>query len=208
MLTPALLLLALSHVACTTGATPCTNPSPCGAGFECLASRCVREGADPVHSDAALTLVEPTSSWLQLGAELLREPALFPVADRRSGATTLVLELPLPAESRPLESAFLVLQPTATRAELADVTVTVALGREGDDHRPPKLDGLPVRGLVRGGPTPLPLRVDVTALVRARLGASRSQLVLVLDAPSGDGLGVELAVAEGPPPRLELFFAP
>jgi hypothetical protein len=188
----------------------------CPEGSECLANRCTLLGADPVASDTRRIVATPQAiavvSADQPGPNVELPPAI--TFGGRAGAAALYLDFaPEWLGARSLESAFLILEPMpGTHRGASDVEVHA--WRVTGAWQASELSWLaqPRRappsaiGIARAAP-PMPLRVDVTSIVRYFAQHPRSDRGIVLKAGGSGALGASFATgaAGGNAPRLELY---
>jgi hypothetical protein len=188
----------------------------CPEGSECLANRCTLLGADPVASDTRRIVVVPAAIGVVSADAPGPSAELAPAVTFGSTAGAAALYLDFAPEWRraqSIESAFLILEPMpGTRRGRADVRVHA--WRVTEDWRASELSWLaqPRRahpgavGIARAAP-PMPLRMDVTALVRYFAEHERSEHGIVLRAGGGSESGASFATGAsgGTAPRLELY---
>ena len=207
--------LALSLAACDRSTQPCMGVGTCPEGTECLANRCTLLGADPVAADTRRLVALP-SAMAVIEADQPESDGELPPAitfGSAHGASALYLRFaPLWRGAKSIESAFLVLEPMpGTRRGPNDVEVDV--WRVGGAWSPDELEWLAqpelvpprARGLARAAP-PMPLRIDVTEIVRYFAANERSDHGFALRAGSGElGASFATGASGGAAPRLELY---
>ncbi|MEZ4375066.1 MAG: DNRLRE domain-containing protein [Polyangiaceae bacterium] len=205
-----LALLAALTVGCASGPKPCVNPGSCGSGYECLANTCVRQGGEPVAPRTERVALEP-ARWQVLTPG---QPQGSPVAVHFGGDSDdvflLDFELPGIAASR-VSRAFLLLSPLPDAAQGAgDANVSAwrlveSWSDDVDYIHQPKADRPSADGIAHA---PLPLRIDVTDLVRRWLANSGSTHGIVLKSSSSAGQPQVYATGLGPgrAPLLEVYF--
>ncbi len=207
-------LLALA--ACAPSPRPCMGVGTCPEGSECLANRCTLLGADPVAADTRRLVVVPSTIRVLGAADREASGELGPAVTfgSASGGAALFLKFP-PSwrRAKRIDSAFLVLDPMpGTRRGPQDVSVEawrVGKAWEADSIRwLEKPDLLPPRaaGVARAAP-PMPLRVDVTAIVLHLWEHPENDHGIALTAGGGSDVGVSFATGAsgGSAPRLELY---
>ncbi len=204
--------LALSWLGgCAPSPAPCTTPGTCPEQHECIANRCVVVGSDPASPRAARLVLWPDA--LALSGEGGALPVLVSFG-AALGEQRLYLRFPPRWGQRRVEVAFLVLS-AAPRAAAPSEPVLVSASLPLSQWRgpfvstsdAPSLGAPQSQGLARGR-SPLPLRLDVTSIVRQWAQPGQGHRGLVLSAPAGAGLGASysLGTGEGPAPYLELYF--
>lgn len=212
----ALVLLAASAVACSQSVKPCMGPGTCPEGTECLANRCTLLGADPVSADTRRLVALP-SELAVIGASSPETRGELPPSvtfGSPHGGSALYLRFePLWRSARKVESAFLVLEPMAG-VPRGPEDVPVRVWRVGEDWNAGELHWLAqpallppsARGIARTSP-PMPLRVDVTEIVRYYKQHERSDHGFALRASGSSDVGASFATGSigGTAPRLELY---
>ncbi|MCA9627923.1 MAG: DNRLRE domain-containing protein [Myxococcales bacterium] len=207
----AALASAALTLSCASGPRPCVSTA-CGTGYECLANTCVRAGGEPVAPQTERVALEP-SRWQVLSQG--RQPEAGAVAVHFGGRAddVYLLDFDLPAlEADAVSRAFLLLFPLPDAAQgTNDASVSAwRLVEPWNDrvdyiHQPkaarPSSDGI--------ARSPLPLRVDVTALVRRWLANQGTTHGIVLRSSSGAGQPQVYATGfgAGRAPLLEVYFA-
>ncbi|MCC6217268.1 MAG: hypothetical protein IT376_20590 [Polyangiaceae bacterium] len=206
---------ALLALACAPGPQPCVTPGTCPTGEECLANRCVASGGEPVAPGARRVVLAPVELAVIREGRALRGLPLA-VTFGRAGAPREALLLGFGGELRrdgELEAAFLVLEPVEGEPSAEDVPVRVSRvlerWRPGEvgGRRAPAAGEPSARGVARTRPA-LPLRVDVTAIVRRWRADPHGAAGVVVraDAESPDGATYALGSGRGRAPYLELYL--
>jgi hypothetical protein len=204
----ALSLLLLG--ACASPPTPCAVAHACAAGEECLANRCVPSGGEPVPERGQRVLLtleqlgvwdEPQGSWQALGPRVL-------LGDAALGEQTLCLRFAQPEQKLQIHAAFLLVYPFVDApppgSDLRFVVQRFAAAWPSSGA--PRLDGRTVAlGSAHAG-APLPLRIDVTELVRELQRGREANLGLTIRAASDalPGASYHTGVA-GRAPELEIY---
>lgn len=188
----------------------------CPEGSECLANRCTLLGADPVAADTRRLVALPQAMAVVSASAETASEDLAPAVTFGSAAGGAALFLDFPPvwrQARRLESAFVVLDPMpGTRRGPADVRVDA--WRVGERWSREELNWLDkpdlvppsASGIARAAP-PMPLRVDVTAIVAHLVEHAENDHGIALTAGGGDDVGVSFATGSGGgnAPRLELY---
>jgi hypothetical protein len=188
----------------------------CPEGSECLANRCTLLGADPVAGDTRRLIALPRSMAVVSASENTASAELAPAVTFGSaaGGAALFLDFaPIWHQRQKVESAFIVLDPMpGTRRGPEDVRVDA--WRVAEDWSAEELDWLDkpdlvppsASGIARASP-PMPLRVDVTAIVAHLADHRENDHGIALTAGGGDDVGVSFATGSGGgnAPRLELY---
>lgn len=202
-----LVALAALTLGCAPARGPCASPA-CGAGYECLANRCVPSGGEPVPPGSRRVSLEPSAVGVASGTG--------PSAATLGGATSSALYLrfdPSWKSEGAVSAAFLLLETMdGTSPSPRDVPLEVWLvGSPWSAERTrrgsrPALRGPRSTGYARTSPRAI-VRIDVTRLAR-ELARRRDDEGLAVTAPASDGPGVVLSTGTaGPPPRFELYLA-
>lgn len=207
-----LLVSAFLLSSCASGPRPCVGPSACGAGYECLANTCVRTGGEPVSPSNERVALEPTR-WQVLSPDRDDDGASSSVHFGGATADVYLLDFELPAlPPEKLSRAFLIVAPLPDAAQgSSDARVSawriVERWEAGDVGyvQQPKADRPSAAGIARA---PLPLRIDVTELVRRWLENHGTTHGIVLKSGSGPGQPQVYATGLGPgrAPVLEIYF--
>jgi hypothetical protein len=208
-------LILLQASACAPLPTPCFGQDACPVGEECLANRCSPVGGEPVAPDSARQVAEVldlaiVAEHFDFGASLPQELTL---GAERLGTTLVLMRFePVWRRLAGISQAFLLVDPLPEgRVSLHDVEVELWRidgewsTREVSWHAQPPLAHPAAQGIARSGP--LPLRMDVTRVIRYLMAHPRADHGLALRAPAGRGAGVRLAsgMGGGHPPRLEIY---
>jgi hypothetical protein len=212
----AALWFAICALACAASPTPCMGVGTCPEGSECLANRCTVLGADPVAADTRRMVVTPASMAVVSATSPGPSSELPPAITFGGSAGAAALYLDFPAEwlrARHIEAAFLILDPMpGTPRASKDVRVR-AWRVAGDWDRSeltwlaqPQLAPPSAAGIARTAP-PMPLRVDVTSIVRYLAEHRRDDHGIALKAGGGSAVGASFATGAsgGNAPRLELY---
>jgi hypothetical protein len=201
------LLLALG---CAHTPAPCLHADGCPASAECLAARCVPFSAAPVASTAKRRFASPSRVAIGDGG-VPREPGPSAVLGTHPDET-LYLDFPPIWRGARISAAFLVLTPTPASLPGDDVLLEVLRVRAPWTTAVPTR-GHPTRlalpralGIARSFPD-LPVRIDVTALVRylARNPAPSHGIALRATHPDPPGIALSTGLAGTIPPRLEIY---
>jgi len=223
------LSLALASVlgsGCAAGPVPCTSPSHCSTGSECLAHRCVPLGSDPVAAGSQRLVLEAEqvavvreerdgSGTGKTGTGL---PPTVTFGGPPATNQELLLRFPRGWTALEIDSAFLLLEPARDADPSgADVPVRVVLAASawipGSTTHGPGEKGPRSSGLARTRP-PSVLRVDVTAQLQAlqtqgrgrSSNDGRSDYGLVVRAEQTVQRGATYQTgAEGALPRLDVY---
>jgi len=216
-LAPALAALALSACVAPLGdARPCPEAA-CADGRTCVAGRC-RAPESPASPSDALRVVLPPAD---VAVVSLRGGGGGPdlpdaVAVGRAASGTVVMFFRFEATWRDdaeVSSAFLVLEPMeGSPPPVGAITFQMARIVEPwraavvSPGRQPRLAVPLVAGTMRARPS-LPLRVDVTPLVRAWSRREPDDHGIALLARGDDAYGavVSMGVSQGRGPRLEVY---
>jgi hypothetical protein len=221
---PGPLLAAAVAVALTACAAPLGDAHPCpesacAAGRACVAGRCRRDDALPAAADTLRVVLAPTDVAVVAahgggggGADLPDAVALG-----RAGSGSVVLLFRFAATWRDdaeVASAFLVLDPL-DGAPPAASPIAFEMARilspwraeEVSWGRQPRLSVPLTAGSMRARPT-LPVRVDVTPIVRSFGKRSPDDHGLALLATGADAYGavISMGVSQGRGPRLEVYI--
>jgi hypothetical protein len=184
----------------------------CPSDRECLAHRCLPQGAEPIPPVSTRVVVGPTRSAVVRGEGVGRDlPATVTFGGPGPLNEQLLLRFPEAWADLEVEAAFLELHP-ASEAEPSgsDVPVRVYLAAaawsggvvgQAPAHRAPES-----LGLARTGP-PTPLRIDVTALIRAP-GNQGAHGLLLRSADTRARGATYLTGADGLGPRLDVYGRP
>ena len=218
LLASALAALALSACAASLGeAHPCPDAA-CAEGRSCVAGRCRPQDVAPAPGDTLRVVLLPTDLAVVAahgggggGPELPDTVALG-----RSASGTVVMLFRFAAtwrEDAEVTSAFLVLDPLEG-APPALGAITFEMARVVEPWEPalvtrgrqPRLAVPLVAGAQRGR-APLPLRVDVTPLVRdwQRRDPQDHGIALLASGDDAYGTVISLGVSLGRGPRLEVY---
>jgi hypothetical protein len=209
------LVLVCGVPACGASAPrPCQSADACSQGQECLANRCSPAGIAPVHPDARRLVLEPTelsvlSADCEPGDAL---PGAIAFGRRAGSGTSLYMRFEPRWRGQHLQSAFLLLDPMPDTARTGrDIPVDAWRVREPWQRgmsplRPAGLAPPRSSAIARAGPA-LPLRVDVTNIVRWLDEHPRSDHGVALAADGVDEHGASFATGAtiGTGPRLELY---
>jgi hypothetical protein len=216
-----LALLALQLLAGCGAATPeppvCSGTGVCGAGY-CVAGRCRPAEATPAPADARRVVLAPEDvAVLASGGDGAAARAPEAIALGRAAEGSLVLLLRFAATWRDdaeITSAFLVLDP-ASGAPPAARDVRLEVARVLDPWRSdtatwgrqPRLSIPEAAAVVRRSPA-VPLRIDVTAIVRDWARRRPDEHGIALLAPGDDPVGAaySMGISEGAGPRLEVYL--
>jgi hypothetical protein len=206
-------LLLSSVASCGTQPTPCLGATGCPRGTECLAARCVLEGSAPVDAGTERLLLDPLELALAardvgdgLGPSVtLGNPSASPAA--------LYVRFPNSFAEKPVEAAFLLLDQSSGVSGGADLELEIwrASGHwrgpavawsEQPGFSPPF-----TRAIARSIPA-LPIRADVTALVRYVVDHPARDHGFVIRAvrEAGPGVTLNTGLGGGAPPRLDVYF--
>ncbi len=204
-----LLWLGLLGPACTQAGAPCYGVT-CGARYECLANRCAPSGGIPVPRDTERIVLSPTELSAVSGGRVQSAPGVTLGGDHdgdsfvyarfgssykgRADVTAAFLLLTIspgtePAPDVPLE---------VWRLAASWSTESLSRGARPAFSRPM------ARGIARTTP-PLPVRVDVTSIVR-ELARNAADDGIGIAARGADGPGVTLVTAAAGAPRLEVYL--
>lgn len=209
-LSPVLLFAALG---CARAASPCLGPSSCPSGSECFAARCVPVGKGPVPLGAERVFASPSRIALATRSAP-RDPGPSAALGTETD-TTLYLDFPSIWRGRRIDAAFLVLSRTPMTPPGDDVPLEV-LRIQAPWSIPVPTRGHPTRlalpraeALAHAFPE-LPIRIDVTALVRhfAHSPADSHGLAVRATRAASPGIAVSTGLAGTPPPRLEVYVYP
>lgn len=205
-------VLFMAALACAPAQGPCLAPSDCSSGRECLAHRCLPQGAEPVPKGSARVVVEPTLSAVVresgLGGDL---PATVTFGGPAPLNQQLLLRFPEAWAHLEVEAAFLLLHP-ATEAAPSGSDVPVRVSLAGAPWSGGVVGHAPVHqapesmGVARTRPA-TPLRIDVTAQVRALQTRTAHGLLLRGAATVSRG-ATYLTGADGLGPRLDVYGRP
>ncbi len=207
----ALAMSAALLLSCASGPRPCVSPSGCGTGYECLANTCVRAGGEPVSSRSERVALEP-ARWQVLTPTSEADDAPPAVHFGGTGDDVYLLDFDLPAlRAQAVRRAFLVLTPLPDAAQgSSDASVSawriVEAWDSGIDYvHQPQGDRPSAAGIARA---PLPLRIDVTQLVRRWLANQTTTHGILLKSSSGAGQPQVYAtgLGAGRAPVLEVYF--
>lgn len=207
--------LLLSLAGCAAPGEPCLGANGCGRGFECLAARCVLEGTTPVdpatlrrHARPSALAVAGGAAPPELGAAVtLGNPAVAPSA--------LYLDFERVWTTGTIEAAFLVLSTAQGALAGADVELLVARAQSPWSvssfswAEKPGIGRAEARGIARAAPE-LPVRIDVTELVRFfRDHPARAHgLVVYARSDTGPGVTLSTGLGDGPAPELDVYLRP
>jgi hypothetical protein len=212
----ALLGLALASCAAPLGeAGPCPG-SPCEQGRACVAGRCRLPDAAPAPADTLRVVIPPTEVAVVSSRGPGGDAQPDTVALGRAAAGTVVMLFRFSATWRDdaeVASAFLVLD-LVDPAPPAERPITFEAARIEEPWQPaiaswgrlPRL-GVPYQAGAARPRTAVPVRVDVTPLVRAWSKRSPEDHGIALLAKGDDAYGapVYVGVAQGLGPRLEVY---
>jgi hypothetical protein len=197
---------------CAATRAPCVSPTDCSQGRECLANRCLPQGAEPVPLGSARVVVEPTRSAVVREGGLGRDlPATVTFGGPPALNQQLLLSFPEAWADIEVEAAFLLLHPAPDAEPTgSDVPVSVSLAAAawsaGVVGKAPARKSPETMGLARTRP-PAPLRIDVTEQVRA-LGAQHDHGLLLRAEGDVTRGATYLTGADGLPPRLDVYGRP
>jgi hypothetical protein len=185
----------------------------CPRDRECLAHRCLPEGAEPVPPGSSRVVVGPTLSAVVRKEDVGKDlPATVTFGGPSPLNQQLLLRFPEAAwADLEVVAAFLLLHP-ASEAEPSgsDVPVRVYLAAApwsgGVVGLAPAHQAPESLGLARTGP-PAPLRIDVTALIRAPEN-QRTHGLLLRSAGTATRGATYLTGADGLGPRLDVYGRP
>lgn len=201
----------LCFAACATTPAPCRSPDDCASGNECLANRCLSQGAEPVPLGSARLVVEPTlSAVVRPGGMQASLPSTVTFGGPPATNQQLLLKFP-GWGGLEVQAAFLLLQP-AVDAEPSgsDVKVSVSLAAgpwpAGVIDEPPSSGPPSSMGIARTRP-PAPLRIDVTAQLLALENQPDHGLIIRAEGDVARG-ATYLTGADGAPPRLDVYGRP
>ncbi|MCA9640149.1 MAG: DNRLRE domain-containing protein [Myxococcales bacterium] len=211
VLLASLLFSAVLTPSCASGPKPCVSPGSCGTGYECLANTCVRQGGEPVAPRTERVALEPTR-WQVLSPDTTDTTSPAAVHFGGPAQDVLLLDFELPAlDASRVTRAFLVVSPLPDAAQ-GSTDASVSAWRIVEDwsdtvnyvHQP-RADRPSAEGIAR---SPLPLRIDVTDLVRRWLENSGTTHGIALKSSSGAGQPQVYATGLGPgkAPLLEVYF--
>lgn len=202
----------LVWVGCARGVVPCAGSSSCPPSKECLANRCVVSGGKPVSAGARRVVATPSGMALADEDDRARLGASITLGTAGHRRALYLLFDPV-WSGRPIEAAFLLLEIREKSLAGPDLELEVwrvrrpwtakrFLWSEQPGMAPPM-----TRGLSRARPA-LPVRVDVTELLRFAQAHPDQHHGLVLRAGETSPQGVVLATGldGGAPPRLEVYL--
>jgi hypothetical protein len=198
-------------------AAPCAGAGVCGPGY-CVAGRCRAADALPSRIDARRLLLSPEDIAVLAsrggGAATAGIPDAVALGRASSGDVVLLLRFAATwRDDTEIESAFVVLDPLAGAPPAARaVTLEVARILEpwrsetATWGRQPRLSIPTTAAVVRRRPA-VPLRIDVTPLVRDWARRRGDDHGIAILAPGGDAVGVAYAmgISQGAGPRLEVY---
>jgi hypothetical protein len=209
----ALPALVVSAVACS-GARPVPcHGTTCPTGEECIAHRCVESHSEPVPSGSSRVVLQPArAAVVTRAAQRAHLPAVATLGSHVDGGTRWFLAFDGDWENLgEVANAFLVFERAPGGSGIADVEVTVWTV-QGEWKRDtltwasrPAFGPPAASGLARALPD-VPLRIDVTALVRYMARANGAHgFVLVSEETEGHGANYFTGAAGGTAPRLEIY---
>ncbi|HEY6728212.1 MAG TPA: DNRLRE domain-containing protein [Polyangiaceae bacterium] len=211
----AVALACLLQCQCGPTPVPCTGPSQCESGNECLAHRCVPLGSEPVAQDSQRLVAEVTelaviTSEGDFGGAL---PGFVALGAERTGTLELLLKFePTWRAGGRIEQAFLLLDPLPqARSAAAQVAVDVwriehAWSRADVTWMSQPALGYPkANGIASSNGAPL--RIEVTQLVNYLREHPEHDYGVALRAAAVHDTGVPYAtgVAGGSAPRIEVY---
>jgi hypothetical protein len=182
----------------------------CGSRYECLANRCAPSGGIPVPRDAERIVLLPTelsavsdgrvhaAPNITLGSDLDRDAFVY----ARFGSSY--------TGRADIAAAFLLLTISPGTEAAPDVPLEVWTLSGGWSSESvsrgarPALSRPMAHGIARTTP-PLPVRVDVTSIVR-ELARTADDVGIGIAAKGGSGPGVTLVTAAAGAPRLEVYL--
>ena len=212
---------ALALLACAAPSPePCLSADGCPSSLECIASRCAPAGSDPVPPTTRRAVMAPSRMAVSYRHGSDHGPAVpseVTFGDPRLGDAALYLRFDVPwHELGRVQSAFLVLRPLpAGLPAPRPLPLEVRLAR-GDFspgvlpwRRRPGLESGVGRALAPGRGE-LPLRIDVTQLLRGRRSPSRAAVTVALFStePSAHGIAYGLHGHAAGSPELSLYHSP
>jgi hypothetical protein len=204
---------ALGALGCASLSEPCAGAQGCPIGRECLASRCAAEGGVPVPPRTRRVRLGPSALGLAAPEPSASMPSSVTLGARVDNERALYMRFPASWRGNRVRTAFLLLEPRAAALTGSDVLLEVGCVRQ--DWRGSALawneqPGLVApfsRGIARAAP-PLPVRVDVTELVRFWAAHPERDFGLGVRANGTSELGVALATGldGGMAPRLDVYL--
>jgi hypothetical protein len=217
LLAPAFAALALSACAAPLGdARPCPQEA-CGEGRTCVAGRCRAQETPASPGDAQRVVLPPADVAvvsLSGGGGGPDLPDAVAVGRAASGTVTMFFRFEATwRDDAEVASAFLVLEPMeGSPPALLPISFEMARIVEPwraavvSPGRQPRLAVPLVAGTMRARPS-LPLRVDVTPLVRtwSRRDPDDHGIALLAKGDDAYGAVVSMGVAQGKGPRLEVY---
>jgi hypothetical protein len=204
-----LLSLGLLGPACTQAGAPCYGTT-CGSGYECLANRCAPSGGIPVPRDAERVVLFPTELSAVSDGRVQAAPGVTLGGDGDGDALVYARFGSSYKGRAEIAAAFLLLTISPGTEPAPDVPLevwrlsaswspeTVSRGA-----RPPFSHPM-ARGIARTTP-PLPVRIDVTSIVR-ELARGAADDGVGIAAKGAHGPGVTLVTAAAGAPRLEVYL--
>lgn len=211
----AVALACLLQCHCAPAPVPCTGPTRCTQGFECLAHRCVPLGSEPVAENSQRSVAEVTEfAVIASGGDFDGAlPGFVALGAERMGTLELLLKFePIWRTGGPAEHAFLLLDPLPhSRSAPARVDVDVwRIERpwsrtEVTWMSQPALAYPKASGIASSNGAPL--RIEVTQLVNYLREHPEHDHGVALRAAAVHDTGVSYAtgVAGGSAPRIEVY---
>jgi hypothetical protein len=204
---------ALLLAGCGTTPQPCLGATGCPASTECLAARCVDEGSAPVDPSTERVLLNPSGIAVAASSAPDAIGASVTFGNASSAPVALYLRFEQTWRAGPVDSAFLILEPSAGTVGGLDLEVEVGradrswTGPGFSWSERPGISPPFSRAVARSSPR-MPVRIDVTELLRFFADHPAQDFGLVLRARSAGGAGVTLStgVGGGPPPRLDVYL--
>lgn len=213
----ALLVAALPLTGC--GGAPasrvCAGAGGCGAGY-CVVGRCRPANALPAPVDARRVLLPPADLAVleQHGDAAPAVPDAVALGHASAGDVVLLLRFVPPfGEDAEIASAFVVLEPVpgappAERALTLEVARILEPWRSATATwgRQPRLS-VPQPAAIAPRRPVMPLRIDVTSLVRDWAKRRRDDHGIAILAPGRDAVGAAytMGVSQGVGPQLEVY---
>ncbi len=193
----------------------CSGTGACGAGY-CVAGRCRPAEATPAPADARRVVLAPAEiAVVQSARGGARAPEAIALGRAAGGRLVVLLRFAATwRDDAEIASAFVVLDPSPGAPPPGrEVTLEVARVLEpwrseaATWGRQPRLSIPEAAAVVRRSPA-LPLRIDVTELVRGWALRRADDHGIAILAPGEDpvGAGYSMGIAEGAGPRLEVYL--
>jgi hypothetical protein len=221
-LTPVALLIVAAPLLASCGRTAaepqvCAGVGVCGAGY-CVAGRCRPADSLPSPIDAQRVLLSPEDIAVidSIRGEVVSDGVPDAIALGRASDGDMVVLLRFSATWRDdaeIASAFVVLDPVVG-APPAERAMTLEIARILEPWhsetatwgRQPRLSIPKAAAVVRRRPA-LPLRIDVTTLVRDWARRRQEEHGIAILAPGDDAVGAAYSMgsSQGAGPRLEVY---